>query len=40
MYGRILSKSGLATKGIDVGAGVIDRDYEGILKVLLINNSD
>ena len=25
-------------KGIDVGAGVIDSDYTGIIKVLLINN--
>ena len=29
-YGRIASRSGLASKSsIDVGAGVIDRDYRG-----------
>lgn len=40
-YGRVASKSGLATRhSIDVGAGVIDRDYRGELKVLLINNGD
>jgi dUTP pyrophosphatase len=38
-YGRIAPRSGLAVKGIDVGAGVVDRDYVGLVKVLLINNS-
>lgn len=38
-YGRIAPRSGLACKNsIDTGAGVIDRDYRGIVKVLLINN--
>ena len=37
-YGRIASRSSLAMLGIDVGAGVIDPDYTGIVKVLLINN--
>ena len=38
-YGRIAPRSGLASKHcIDVGAGVIDADYRGEVKVLLINN--
>jgi deoxyuridine 5'-triphosphate nucleotidohydrolase len=38
-YGRIASRSGLAVKhGIDVGAGVIDADYIGHVKVLLFNH--
>lgn len=36
-YGRIASRSGLAVKGIEVGAGVIDADYRGEVKVLLRN---
>lgn len=40
-YGRIAPRSGLASRhSIDVGAGVIDADYRGELKVLLVNNSD
>lgn len=39
-YGRIAPRSGLAARNyIDVGAGVIDRDYRGNIGVLLINNS-
>lgn len=36
-YARVAPRSGLAVKGIHVGAGVIDRDYRGEVKVLLIN---
>jgi dUTP pyrophosphatase len=39
MYARISPRSGLAVRGIDVGAGVVDSDYRGPVKVLLINNS-
>jgi dUTP pyrophosphatase len=40
-YGRVAPRSGLAWKNfIDVGAGVIDADYRGELKVLLFNHSD
>lgn len=37
-YGRVAPRSGLAVKhGIDVGAGVVDEDYRGLLGVLLFN---
>ena len=37
-YGRLASRSGLAVKqGIEVGAGVVDPDFRGEVKVLLIN---
>ena len=37
-YGRLACKSGLATKHqIHVGAGVIDPDYTGEVKILLFN---
>ena len=39
-YGRVAPRSSMACKGVDVGAGVIDADYQGIVKVLLINNSN
>ncbi|OQE19027.1 hypothetical protein PENSTE_c016G07998 [Penicillium steckii] len=40
-YGRIAPRSGLASKHfIDTGAGVIDADYRGEVKVLLFNHSD
>lgn len=38
--GRIAPRSGLASKNfIDTGAGVIDADYRGMVKVLLFNFS-
>lgn len=40
-YGRIAPRSGLAWKNsIDVGAGVIDRDYSGPVGIILFNHSD
>jgi dUTP pyrophosphatase len=37
-YARVAPRSGLAVKNfIDVGAGVIDEDYRGDVKVLLFN---
>src|SRR5712692_8104073 len=38
-YLQIAPRSGLAVKGIDVGAGVVDEDYRGEIQVLLINKS-
>lgn len=40
-YGRLAPRSGLAvTQGFDVGAGVIDSDYRGEVKVLIFNHGD
>lgn len=40
-YARVAARSGLAVKhGIDVGAGVVDYDYRGEVRVLLFNHSD
>ncbi|SCV01072.1 LANO_0F10000g1_1 [Lachancea nothofagi CBS 11611] len=40
-YGRIAPRSGLAVKhGINTGAGVVDRDYTGEVKVVLFNHSE
>jgi dUTP pyrophosphatase len=39
VYGRVAPRSGLAWKNhIDVGAGVIDRDYRGNVGVVLFNH--
>lgn len=40
-YGRIAPRSGLTIRNfIDVGAGVIDADFRGAVKVVLFNFSD
>ncbi|KZT00566.1 dUTPase-like protein [Laetiporus sulphureus 93-53] len=39
-YTRIAPCSRLAARGIDVGAGVVDPNYTGELKVVLINTTD
>jgi len=40
-YIRIAPRSGLAVKkSIDIGAGVVDSDYRGEMKVVLVNNGD
>ena len=40
-YGRIAPRSGLAAyHSIKVGAGVIDTDFSGIIKIILFNNSN
>ena len=41
VYGRVAPRSGLAVKhGIQVGAGVIDPDYTGEVKVVIFNHGD
>ena len=40
-YGRVASRSGLSfNHGIEVGAGVLDADYRGEVKINLHNHSD
>lgn len=38
-YGRIAPRSGLALRGINVNAGVIDPDYRGPIGVVLYNQT-
>jgi dUTP pyrophosphatase len=41
VYGRIAPRSGLAVKhGLNVGAGVIDPDYTGEIRVVLFNHDE
>lgn len=39
-YCRIAPRSGLAIKDIDVAAGVIDRDYTGEIKAIIVNTNN
>lgn len=40
-YARIAPRSGLAFKnGIDIFAGVVDSDYRGEIKVIMMNNGE
>ena len=39
-YERIVPCSGLALKGINIAASIIDSDYQEGIKVLLVNHSD
>ena len=41
VYGRVASRSGLSLKyGLEVGGGVIDRDYTGEVGVIVYNHGD
>lgn len=40
VYARIAPRSGMAVKGIHVGAGVVDSDYVGKIGVVLFNMSN
>lgn len=39
-YVRIAPRSGLALNKVDVAAGVVDADFRGMLKVILVNHDD
>lgn len=36
-YGRIAPRSGVSSRGFTIEAGVIDRDYRGVVKVMIRN---
>ena len=40
VYLRIAPRSGKSVKGFDIGAGVVDSDYRGPVKILYINNTN
>jgi dUTP pyrophosphatase len=39
-YARIAPRSGLAVRGLDVGAGVVDSDYTAPISVIMYNHTD
>lgn len=39
-HGKIWARSGLSGEGVDKGAGLIDSDYRGPVKVLLLNSTE
>ena len=39
-YLRIAPRSGLSVKGIDIGAGIVDKSFTGEIRVCFINNSN
>lgn len=39
-YGRLASRSSLAVRGVDVTGGVIDADYRGEIKIMLVNQGN
>ena len=40
LYGRLAARSSLASRGLDVAGGVIDADYRGEVKVILVNHGE